>query len=547
MRNLLWTAPVFLLSLVSACTLGPDFNPPDISVPAAWSESLEGGEQAGTPQIAQWWIAFSDPVLDSLVEQAIASNFDLRMAESRIREARASLQMTGARQWPQINTSGSYTRTQSVKTPATNAASGRVSTTFSPNGLAGVGLTAVSPIGPSLSFSPDLSGNGNSTVTLAAGTEGIRQSPSRQTDLYQAGFDASWELDIFGGIRREREAARAELEASEESRRAIQVTLIAEIARNYFELRETQIHLDIAQRNIRLLQESLDLVQSRFDAGLTNELDVKTAEALLATTHSFVPTLESNMTRSIHRLGVLLGLEPAALKSELSAAASLPVAPPEVLVGLPSDLLRRRPDVRYAERSLAAATARIGVATADLFPKFSLTGSFIGADNALEGIQLNSNQTWSIGPSVRWPLFDAGRIRANINIQNARQEQSLIAYEKAVMTALEEVENALVSYAKEQNRLVALETAVEANRKALDIANELYTQGLVNFLHVLDAERSLFSSEDQRIQCKSSVLKNLVSLYKALGGGWDASLPQSEWPEDNANAGRLDALNEQSN
>ena len=520
-----WLAiAVLLVALMTGCVTGPDYKKPDVPVPGKWSEALEGGEKDGSPNLVQWWSAFSDATLESLVTRATQSNLDLRIAESRVREARASLQMTQADLWPQLNAAGSYKRMQTAETPSGPGATGRASATFSRTGLMGLGLTVIPGKGPSVTFSPDLTGSGNSTLNLMSGSGNMSATPKRQTDLYQAGFDASWELDVFGGARRAKEASQADLAAMEENRRSVLITVVAEIARNYFELREAQNRLDIARRNIGILRDSLDLVRSRFEAGLTNELDVKTAEAQLAATRSSVPTMEFAVKQSIHRLGVLLGREPGILQDELSGRGiipRLPSAPPEVLVGLPSELLRRRPDVRYAERLLAGATARIGVATADLFPKFSLTGSFGGSNDTFDGLQLGANHIWSFGPAIRWPIFDAGRIRANIGVHNARQEQALLGYEKAVITSLEDVENALVLYAKEQNRLSDLATAVEASRKALDIANDLYAQGLVNFLNVLDVERSLFAAEDQLVQCKGSVLVDLVSLYKALGGGWE--------------------------
>jgi len=519
-----WLAiAVLLVALMTGCVTGPDYKKPDVPVPGKWSEALEGGEKDGSPNLVQWWSAFSDATLESLVTRATQSNLDLRIAESRVREARASLQMTQADLWPQLNTAGSYQRTQSKKLPSASGAAGKpgVSATLSQQGVA---VTALPALGPSVTFMPDLSGGGNSRLTVASRAGASGGTAERQGDLFQAGFDASWELDVFGGARRANEAAKADVEAAEENHRSVLITVVAEIARNYFELREAQNRLEIARRNIGILGDSLDLVRSRFEAGLTNELDVKTAEAQLAATRSSVPTMEFAVKQSIHRLGVLLGREPGILQDELSGRGiipRLPSAPPEVLVGLPSELLRRRPDVRYAERLLAGATARIGVATADLFPKFSLTGSFGGSNDTFDGLQLGANHIWSFGPAIRWPIFDAGRIRANIGVHNARQEQALLGYEKAVITSLEDVENALVLYAKEQNRLSDLATAVEASRKALDIANDLYAQGLVNFLNVLDVERSLFAAEDQLVQCKGSVLVDLVSLYKALGGGWE--------------------------
>lgn len=517
-----------MCSFLPGCMTGPDYKKPDLSLSSQWNQPMEGGESADSPGRIYWWKEFSDTTLDTLVARALVSNYDLRIAESRICEARANLIVTGAALWPQLNSSASYQRRQSVETSASGSASGRGTAVFSQNGLVGLSVTGTPAGGPSITFSPDLTGSGNSTVSVSAGTEGAGMSVDRYSSVYQAGFDASWELDIFGGVRRATEAARAEIEATEESRRSILVMVAAEMARTYFDLRAFQNRLDIARENIRTLEESLKLVKARFEAGLTNELDVKRAEAQLATMRSSVPAMEYYVEQAIHRLGILSGLEPGALKAELAPIAPLPPAPPEVLVGLPSELLCRRPDIRYAERELAAATARIGVATADLFPKFSLTGSFSGTDDTFAGLRLGANHTWSLGPAIQWPIFDAGRIRANIKIQNARQEQALLTYEKTVLTSLEEVENALVLYAKEQNRLVELTASVDASREALAIANDLYVQGLVNFLNVLDAERTLFTAEDQRVQCEANVLTSLVALYKALGGGWE---PPSDVPE----------------
>ncbi|OQB38407.1 MAG: Toluene efflux pump outer membrane protein TtgI precursor [Candidatus Hydrogenedentes bacterium ADurb.Bin179] len=449
--------------------------------------------------------------------------------------------MTGAALWPQVNSSASYQRRQSVETPASGGPSGRGTAVLSQNGLQGISVTGSTPGGPSVTLSPDLSGQGNTTVSVSMGTEGAAKPPSRYSNLYQAGFDASWELDLFGGVRRATEAARAEIEAAEESRRSLLLMVAAEVARTYFDLRAYQNRLDISRKNIRTLEESLELVTARFNAGLTNELDVKRAEAQLATTRSTLPAMEYYVEQAIHRLGILSGREPGALRQELADAAPLPPAPPEVLVGLPSELLSRRPDVRFAERELAAATARIGVATADLFPRFSLTGSFSGADDTLAGLRLGANHLWSIGPAVQWPVFDAGRIRANIRIQNARQEQALLAYEKAVLYSLEDVENALVRYAKEQNRLVELTAAVQASQKALDIADDLYKQGLVNFLNVLDAQRTLFAAQDQRVQSQANVLTSLVALYKALGGGWETPLELGEPAADTTTSAEQDS------
>lgn len=507
--------------LFSSCRTGPDYQPPANRMPEQWDSPLEGGEKAEAAQLAEWWKGFGDPILDSLVTRAMEANFDLRIAGARIREARAGMQMTQSNLWPQLDASGSYRRSQSQKSDAAKGY-GSAALSLSPAGAA-ITTTRVNPDGSTISVGPDFTGGGNSRVTYIPGSG--QPAQDRQHDLFQAGFDASWELDLFGGTRRAVEAAKADIEAAEENRRDVQVTLVAELARNYFSLRSVQSSLDITNNNIRIQRETLELARARFQAGLTSELDVKTAEAQLASTASAVPVFETAVDQHIHRIGGLLGGEPGALRDELSPVAELPKAPPEVPVGLPSELVRRRPDIRRAERELAAATARIGVAAADLFPKFSLTGSFTGQSTEFGGITRGANNLWSIGPGIRWPIFDAGRIRANINVQNARQEQALAVYEKTVMGTLEEVENALVAYAKEQNRFVSVSEAVEANRRALEIANELYSKGLVSFLSVLDAERSLYAAEDQCVQSKAAILTDLVSLYKALGGGW--SEPES--------------------
>ncbi|MBM4065517.1 MAG: TolC family protein, partial [Planctomycetes bacterium] len=310
-------------------------------------------------------------------------------------------------------------------------------------------------------------------------------------------------------------------DAAVENQRDVLITLLAEVARNYIEVRGYQRRLQIIYKNISTQQEAVEIVQARYNAGLSSEIDVVQAAALLATTQSQIPSLENPMKQAIHRIGILLGQKPGDLLTELTKESQIPRTTVMVPVGLPSDLLRRRPDVRRAERELAAATARIGMATADWFPKFSLTGSFGFQTEDINAFSIIHSRLWSFGPTVRWPIFDAGRIRANIRVQNARQEQALLNYEKAVLTSLEDVENALVAYTAEQVRRQNLTEAVNANRRAVELANELFSKGLVNFLNVLDAERSLCKSEEELVQNERSVSLNLVILYKALGGGWE--------------------------
>ncbi|MDE2216187.1 MAG: efflux transporter outer membrane subunit [Planctomycetota bacterium] len=458
-----------LALLLAGCTVGPNYIPPKASVPDNWSEQQDKANNR-SDAIVQWWKTFNDSKLDSLVAQAVKSNLDLRIAEARVREARAQRGVVSADLWPSINTSTSYTRSRRSL--------------------------------------------GNSAIPSLAPVE---------RNLYQVGFDAKWEIDLFGGKRRAVEAANADIGAAVEDQRDVMVTLLAEVARNYIEARGFQQRLKIARNNIQSQQETVTITKSQFNAGLISELDVTQAEALLATTQSQVPALESSLKQAIHRIGILLGQKPGTLLTELTKEASIPIAPTTAVpIGLPSDLLRHRPDVRRAERELAAATARIGVATADLFPKFSLTGNFgLQSENTNTLMKTGTSRFWSMGPTVSWPIFDAGRIRANIHVQNERQEQALLKYEKAVLTSLEDVENALVAYAMEQVRRHNLAEAVSANRRAVELANELFTKGLANFLNVLDAERSLYKSEDDLVQSDRTVSLNLVILYKALGGGWE--------------------------
>ena len=470
MTKELTSAPLIVVSilalLIGGCAVGPDFNAPNPNMPGGWIGV--GGPAATQPsvanmspvQVVEWWRGFNDPTLNTLVYRALQSNLDLRLATSRIREARAATGTVTSGLWPRLNASGDYRR----------------------------------------------SGSG---------------SVSNGRDLYQAGFDAAWELDIFGGIRREVEAANADVHAAIADRRDVQVTLLAEVAFNYIQLRAYQRQIAIARQNLDLQEHSASVTHKRVESGQGAALDAANADAQVASTSAQIPALESLSQQTIYTLSVLLGQRPGTLLDQLSPAAPIPTSPPSIPVGLPSDLLRRRPDVRRAEDQLHAATARVGVATADLFPKFSLTGSL-----SLQGAKATSlsnwnDRFWSFGPTVSWPVFDAGRIRSQIEVQNAVQEQAAILYEKTVLTALSDVESALIAYSKEQAHREALINAVTLNRKAVDIATRLYTQGFTNFLNVLDAQRSLLGSQDALVQSERSVATDLVSLYKALGGGWD--------------------------
>jgi multidrug efflux system outer membrane protein len=470
----------FSLGMSTGCMVGPNFQRPQVEVPAnwAWQTSTPITQPAAPTEkdLALWWKVFEDPTLTSLVERAIQSNLDLKQAEARIRQARAARRVAISAIGPAVETTGSFQRSRSPGT--TSSGSG---------GLGGADSKTEGGI----------------------------------SNQYQAGFDAGWELDIFGGVRRGIEAAGADLQAAVETRRDVLVTLTAEVARNYIDLRAFQQRIAIGRKNLKAQQHSAELTRQRFEAGFVGGLDVANAKAQVATTASQIPLLEASAQQLIYSLSVLLGKEPAALTQELSPVSDIPGAPPSVPVGIPSDLLRRRPDIRRAEAEIHAATARIGVATADLFPRFTLSGS-VGLQASDLGSWFSwANRLWSFGPSVDWRVFDTGRILSNIELQKALEEQSLIMYQQTVLTALQEVENVLVASEKEEEHRQALVAAVSANRKAVDLATQLYVEGQTDFLNVLEAQRSLYASEDAFLQSTQTVSTNLVALYKSLGGGWE--------------------------
>jgi multidrug efflux system outer membrane protein len=453
--------------LLAGCAVGPNYQPPKTSTPPQWTSPLNGGETNSPVALAQWWKSFGDTNLDSYIATAIQSNLTLRVAEARVHEARAKKGIVSANLWPSLSGNGSYSRNRHSANP------------FPP--LHGVPL---------------------------------------DYNLYNANFDAAWELDVFGGTRRAVEAANAQIGAAEYSQRDVLISVLAEVARNYISARAYQQRLAIARDNIKVEQAVLDLSSNRFESGLSGELDAQQAKAVLRATEAQVPSLQTGFDESVYGLAVLLGQPPGALVDEMSVTNGIPLTPPLVPVGLPSDLLLRRPDVQKAERELAAATAQIGVAKADLFPKFSLTG--------MAGFQSVSAGNWfdyasrygSVGPTVQWELFEAGSIVANIHVQNARQEEALNTYQQTVLVALKDTENALTAYAREQERRESLNQSVEANKHALELSTQLYKSGLTDFVRVLDSESSLYTAQDAQVQSDQTVSLDLAQLYKALGGGW---------------------------
>jgi NodT family efflux transporter outer membrane factor (OMF) lipoprotein len=448
-------------ALAAACAVGPNYRAPRTAVPAAF----DGASAAAAPPVAKWWTTFHDPTLDSLVARAVRANPDLRLAQARVREARAQRGVVAADRWPTVDASGSAARSRT--------------------------------------------------------SDHVFDAPGSTSNLFQAGFDATWELDVFGGVRRAVEAADADVDAAVEDRRDLLVSLLAEVARGYVELRGAQRQAAIARQNLAAQSQTLELTRTRLAGGLATDLDVARAEAQVDATASTIPTFETTARRSIHALSVLVAAPPESLVAEFSTESAQPSPPPDVPTGLPSDLLRRRPDVRRAERRLAAATARIGVATADFFPRFSLTGAVGLASDGMGNLIDAGSRTGSVGGAFHWPVLDFGRVRSSVAAADAREEQAAAAYESAVLASLRDVEDALVAFTNEKSRRVSLAAAEKSAGRAADLANTLWSAGRTDFLAVLQAQRDFLAAQDALVQSDRLAASDLVALYKALGGGWE--------------------------
>ncbi len=439
--------------------------------PDAWQAPMDRGLNAGSSDkevLAKWWMLLKDPLLDSFIQQAIAENLDLEQARARLLEARARRDISSAGLFPTLDANGSVTKSR---------------------------------------------------------TSGNRGSSTKSTN-YATGFDAGWELDLFGRTRRSVEAAEAELEASREDLRDVLVSLLSEVALNYIDVRTYQTRLRIAQDNLAAQQESFNLIEARYRSGLTDELALQQARYLVAGTRAQIPTLRTGVANAENSLTVLLGRPPGSLSGELRKRVLLPALPASVVIGIPAETLRRRPDIRRAERLLAAQTAQIGVATAERYPSFRFNGS-IGLEALSAGSLFKSGSgNYSFGPSFSWTIFDAGAIAANIRLQSSLQQEALANYKATVLSALQEVENALVAYAQEQERYQALQDSADAAEQAASLAEIQYQAGLTNFTEVLDARRSLLSFQDDLAQSAATMTGNLIRLYKALGGGWTSFVPE---------------------
>ncbi len=468
-----------VLVALSACTVaGRDYEPPEAPVPTAWRDASASPWQQGAPDPAAWWRKLEDPVLDSLVERAVSGSLDLREALARVRESRALRGAAVADRYPTIDARASYERS---------------------------GLSEATEFGK---------------LFPALG----------EIDTYSAGIDAAWEVDLWGRVRRVVEAADADLEATIEDARAAAVIVVAETASRYIELRAFQQRLALARTNVALQEQTLELTRTRFDAGLVGEGDVALAARNFETTRSFVPLLEYGLRAAENRLAVLLGLAPGELAAELAEVQPIPVPPTDVAVGVPADLVRRRADIRRAERELAAETARIGVREGDLYPRLALVGRFGGEAEDASDVFSDDGIVYGFGPALRWNLFDGGRLRDRVDAQDARAEQALVRWQRTVLVALEETENAMTGFVREQTRRGSLSQSASHARVAVELARSQYTEGLSDFQPVLDSQRSLALIEDELAQSDAAVTTRLVELYKSLGGGWESEeiVAQSE-------------------
>ncbi len=468
MKIPVWCA-LALTALLSGCSpVGPDYQRPALDAPSQWGESKTDATTTSLLETTAWWQAFGDPVLNRLINQAAGSNLELEQARARIVQARAALTLAGASGLPAVNAGGA--------------------------------------------------------VNYSAKSENLTVAGPAITTVFQAGFDARWELDVFGGIRRSVEGARARFDASVEELHAAQLTLLGDVARNYIELRASQAQLDLTLRNLELQQETVEITRKRCALGLTSALDVAQAEAQKMATESGIPPLEAAGKQSIHRLSLLLAQEPNALKTVLSAARPLPTVTGLLSPGLPSELLQRRPDLRQAERQLAAASADIGAATAGLYPTFDLTLGLGLQASSTSNFLATSSRYWSIVPGVSLPLIDGGKTTATIENRRAVYAERLAKFRAAYNSALEDVENALAAYYAERAKHRLLVETVRASQEAVTMANERYRRGLSTFLEVLVTQRALLSAQSSLQNSEANQLTSLVSLYKALGGGW--ALPQ---------------------
>ncbi|EUB99968.1 RND efflux system, outer membrane lipoprotein, NodT family [Rhizobium sp. CF080] len=459
------TALLLFTLVLSSCVVGPDYESPKPLLPASWN-SRKDKASSRPPELHQWWKRLQDPVLNDLVARAVQGNLDVATAKAKIREARATTQEQVGGLFPTLSSSGSTSRSRSTGSSVNNQ--------------------------------------------------------------YQAGFDSSWEIDLFGANRRAIEAAKYGEEASEAELRDTLVTLVGDVAAYYVQVREYQELIELAERSAKSQRQTASLTRELQKAGEVTEGDVAKAEAQAAYTEADIPSYQTSYAQSVHRLSLLLGQSPSALDEVLTMRKKIPLPPKPTSLGIPADLLVNRPDVRVAERQLAQSTARIGQAQADRYPSIGLTGSIDSSAGSLSDLGRNSTVGWSLGPNITIPLFQGGRLKAAVDVAKAQRDQYLIAYQSTILSAMEDVQNAII--ATNQSRLKQSKLALSAMRfrRALQVSRELHQAGVTDFFTILDTERSLYSVEEDLIETRSDVATYYIALHKALGGGWDGEIDASK-------------------
>jgi NodT family efflux transporter outer membrane factor (OMF) lipoprotein len=463
------TSTFALTSLLASCMVGPDYQKPNLLVPAKWSAD-KSASAAQPAELAYWWTRMRDPQLDALIDRAIKGNLSVEVAQARVREARATLGQETGKLAPSLGTSSSVNRTKTSQTASTT------------------------------------------------GSENVFTQ-------YQNGFDASWEIDLFGGKRRGVEAAKYGLDASEEELRNTMLVLVGDVASNYAQVRAAQARLALGERTARSQRQSAVLTKAKLEGGSGTTADVARAEALAASTEADLPTYEIARSTAVNRLSVLLGLPPATLSDELARSKPIPRPKFPLPVGIPADVLLTRPDVRMAERQLAQSTAKIGVAEAARHPSMSLTGNIASQALHVSDIAKNSTIGWAFGPAVTVPLFRGGQLKASVEVARAVRDQNFATYESSVLTAMEDVENAIVSLSQQRSRSAKLAVAVEAYRRADTASRSQYETGTLNYLDLLDGQRQLYAAEGALIDSQLAVTTAYITLNKALGGGWTGEVP----------------------
>ncbi|MFP3681146.1 efflux transporter outer membrane subunit [Pseudomonas sp. SIMBA_041] len=465
-----------LIMSLSACTVGPDFHKPQARQITEWSKPAKpaAGEAVTADMNERWWEVFNDPKLSALTQRALTDNLDLKLASSRLQQSRAARQVITANRYPNTAATGSYGRKRN----------------------SGEGLN-------------DPSGhNGDSAF-----------------NLWDTGFSASWELDFWGRVRRETEAADATLEVAENDRRGVLLSVLAETAQDYIQLRGVQSTRAVTEQNLDVARHSLKLSQLRLADGVATDLDVAEAAAQVAAIESRLPALEQRQSQLINALSLLMGEPPQALHAELSTDGPVPQTPRQVAIGLPSQLAERRPDIRQAEAQLHAATANIGVAKGDFYPRITLSGNLGSQAMQLSDFGSWGSRSFGIGPQFSLPLFDGGRLRGVLNLREAQQQEAAIAYQQTVLRAWHEIDDQLAAYNASQLRRDSLAEAVRQNQIALRTAQQQYTEGVVDFVNVLTVQSALLATQEQFVESSTGVSLAMVGLYKALGGGWESVYP----------------------